>query len=225
VAYIGFIIPEIYEFSVPIKILQKSILDKNFRYRAGGAIIWDSIAQDEWMEVKTKTKFLNSNFKIIETMKIENNKVLFLEKHLGRMRNSAKHFGFVFDKGKIKINTTNDGIARLLLDKAGNISIEYKKIEENKINKVLISSIKVDNSEEFLYHKTTYRPYYNTNYNKNKYYDEIFFNKKGELTEGSRTNILIAINHTLYTPPIKCGLLNGILRQYFLDVGKCEEKI
>jgi branched-subunit amino acid aminotransferase/4-amino-4-deoxychorismate lyase len=47
-----------------------------------------------------------------------------LEEHFERMRNSAKHFRFAFDK-KIKINTTNtnDGIARLLLDKIGNISV------------------------------------------------------------------------------------------------------
>jgi len=220
---IGFITPEIYEFSVPIRILQKSIFDKNFRYRVGGAITWDSIAQDEWLEVKTKAKFLNSDFKIIETVKIENNKVLFLEEHLERMGNSAKHFRFAFDKEKIKINTTSDGIARLLLNKIGKISIEYKKVQETKINKIKISSIKVDNSEEFLYHKTTYRPYYNANYN--KYYDEIFFNKKGELTEGTRTNILLAINNDLFTPPIKCGLLNGILRQHLLGMGKCKEKI
>jgi para-aminobenzoate synthetase/4-amino-4-deoxychorismate lyase len=54
---------------------------------------------------------------------------------------------------------------------------------------------------------------------------KFFFNEKCELTEGSRTNILIAIDNTLFTPPIKCGLLNGILRQNLLDSGKCKEKI
>jgi para-aminobenzoate synthetase/4-amino-4-deoxychorismate lyase len=44
------------------------------------------------------------------------------------------------------------------------------------------------------------------------------------LTEGTRTNILLAINNDLFTPPIKCGLLNGILRQYLLGMGKCKEK-
>jgi para-aminobenzoate synthetase/4-amino-4-deoxychorismate lyase len=220
---IGFITPKKFEFSVPIRILQKSFFDKCFKYRAGGAIVWDSNAQNEWFEVLTKTKFLNYPFKIIETMRISNNKVLFWQEHLKRMKNSAKHFGFAFDNSKIKIDTTNDRIVRLLLDKIGNIAIEYKELKETKTNKVRISHIIVDSSDEFLRHKTTNRPYYNTDYS--KYYDELFFNEKNELTEGSRTNILLEINNTLYTPPLKCGLLNGILRQKLLNSGKCKERI
>ncbi|MDR3156599.1 MAG: aminodeoxychorismate synthase component I [Lactobacillales bacterium] len=220
---IGFITPKRYEFSVPIRILQKSIFDKSFKYRAGGAIVQDSTAQNEWLEVKTKTKFLNSDFKIIETMKIENGEVLFLEEHLKRMKNSAKHFKFIFDKEKIKIDTTNDIIVRILLDAKGNVSIEYRSIENMSTNKVRVSPITVDNCEEFLYHKTTYRPYYDVNYD--KYYDELFFNGRGDLTEGSRTNILLAIDNHLYTPPVECGLLNGILRQHLLNSGQCKEKI
>jgi para-aminobenzoate synthetase/4-amino-4-deoxychorismate lyase len=184
---IGFITPKKYIFSVPIRILQKSIDDKNFKYRAGSAITWDSNIQDEWMEAITKAKFLNTNFQIIETMRIKNKKVLFIDQHLTRMHNSAKNYGFSFDKNSVKVNTNNDGIVRILLDKTGKINIEYKKIKGDKTNKIRISSIVVNSNSEFLYHKTTYRPYYNTNYD--EYYDEIFFNEKDELTEGSRTNI------------------------------------
>ncbi len=55
-----------------------------------------------------------------------------------------------------------------------------------------------------------------------KIYDEVFFNKKGELTEGARSNIILQINGKLYTPPGKCGLLKGI---YLKSMKNVQEKI
>lgn len=52
-----------------------------------------------------------------------------------------------------------------------------------------------------------------------------YFNEKGELTEGSRSNIVLQIGDKLFTPPINCGLLNGIYRQKLLNEGKCFEQI
>jgi len=37
--------------------------------------------------------------------------------------------------------------------------------------------------------------------------------------------VILELDGKLYTPPVKCGLLNGIFRQQFLDEGKCIEKI
>lgn len=54
-------------------------------------------------------------------------------------------------------------------------------------------------------------------------FDEIYFNEREELTEGARSNIILQIDGKLYTPPVKCGILNGIYRQKLLN--KCEEKI
>ena len=64
---IGVISPDETTFSVPIRILQKQ--SGNFKYRVGGAIVWDSDIQDEWEETLTKTKFLNENFQLVETIK------------------------------------------------------------------------------------------------------------------------------------------------------------
>lgn len=88
-------------------------------------------------------------------------------------------------------------------------------------NKITISSVKVNSSNEFLYHKTTYRPWFYESYQKianNDIYDEIFFNEKGELTEGARSNIILQINGKLYTPPVKCGLLNGIYKHSMKNI-------
>ena len=223
---IGLISPEETIFSVPIRILQKNNEQKVFKYRVGGAIVWDSDIQDEWEETLTKNKFLNDEFQIIETVKVENQKILFEKEHFERMQKTARHFGFQYTTPKIK--ATQNGMLRILLNKDGEIKTELKEILPPKTLKVTISPIIQNSQNEFLYHKTTYRPWYFDSFQKIKngeIYDEIFFNEKGELTEGARSNIVLQLNGELYTPPVECGLLNGIFRQKLIEKGKCNERI
>lgn len=223
---IGMISPKETIFSVPIRILQKTNEQNNFKYRVGGAIVWDSNAQDEWEETLTKTKFLNDEFQIIETVKIENNSILFEKEHFERMQKTAEHFGFKFKTPEIA--KTDDGMLRILLNRDGEIKTELKKITPAKTSKIAISPIIQNSKNEFLYYKTTYRPWYYDSFQRIKngeIYDEIFFNEKGELTEGARSNIVLQLNGNLYTPPVQCGLLNGVFRQELLKNNKCAEKI
>ena len=44
-------------------------------------------------------------------------------------------------------------------------------------------------------------------------FEYIKVNEKGQVTEGIFTNIGILKNGNYYTPPVECGLLNGIFRQ------------
>lgn len=223
---IGMISPKETVFSVPIRILQKTNEQNNFKYRVGGAIVWDSNAQDEWEETLTKTKFLNDEFQIIETVKIENNSILFEKEHFERMQKTAEHFGFKFKTPEIA--KTDDGMLRILLNRDGEIKTELKRITPAKTSKIAISPIIQNSKNEFLYYKTTYRPWYYDSFQRIKngeIYDEIFFNEKGELTEGARSNIVLQLNGNLYTPPVQCGLLNGVFRQELLKNNKCTEKI
>lgn len=223
---IGMISPKGTVFSVPIRILQKTNEQNNFKYRVGGAIVWDSNAQDEWEETLTKTKFLNDEFQIIETVKIENNSILFEKEHFERMQKTAEHFGFKFKTPEIA--KTDDGMLRILLNRDGEIKTELKRITPAKTSKIAISPIIQNSKNEFLYYKTTYRPWYYDSFQRIKngeIYDEIFFNEKGELTEGARSNIVLQLNGNLYTPPVQCGLLNGVFRQELLKNNKCTEKI
>lgn len=225
---IGLISPKKTIFSVPIRILQKKSDEKTYRYRVGGAIVWNSDIKEEWEETLTKSKILEEDFKLIETIKVECGKPFLWAEHLGRLKNSAKHFGFNFNPELETLKPTQDGMLRILLSKDGSYSLEYKKLVRSEVCKVEISPKKVDSRKAFLYHKTTYRPYYEDSFKKivdGKIYDELFFNEKGELTEGARSNVLLTINGKLYTPPVKCGLLNGVLRQNLLDRGICTEKI
>lgn len=228
---IGLIHGDFCEFSVPIRILQKTKDSSVYKYRAGGAIVWDSDVKDEWDEAFVKTSFLWQNtkeWKLIETLNVKNGVAEFFEEHISRMRNSAKVLGFEFNSEIHNLKFDKDGIYRIELSKNGDISLSYRENKPSTSNKIVISSQRVNSTDVFLKHKTTYRPYYAESLEKirqGEIYDEIFFNEKGELTEGSRSNVVLELDGQLYTPPLSCGLLNGIYRQFLLDNGKCLEKV
>lgn len=225
---IGIISPEKTVFSVPIRILQKKNNEKHYRCRVGGGIVWDSDIFEEWEETHTKIKFLTpeNQFQLVETIKVENFEFVLGDLHFKRLQNSANELGFKFNSEILKIRPKKDGILRVLLSQEGDFEVQYLPLEEPKTNKVTLSKTPVNSVEKLLRHKTNYRPWYDLSMAKIKegvIYDEIFFNERGELTEGARSNILLEIDGIFYTPPVSCGLLSGIFRQKMLDEKKCEE--
>lgn len=225
---IGLITPEETIFSVPIRILRKTNKDKFFRCRVGGAIVWDSTAKEEWDETLTKIKFLKQNkeFKLIETILVKGGELQHAKEHSRRMKDSAKKFNFKFSKWTTK-KDKGDYILRLLLSKEGLLEEQIIPLDSIKTNKVTVSSNIIDSNNQLLYHKTTCRPWYEKSMGKIKQgliFDEIFLNEKGEITEGARSNIVLQIGEKLFTPPIKCGLLNGVLRQKMIKEKKLQEK-
>lgn len=228
---IGFLSPDETIFSVPIRILQKKNNEIAYKYFSGGAIVWDSNEEEEWQETITKRKFLdsNTNFQLIETMKVQNSKIILKEEHFARLKKSCSFFNFKYPIEIEEYKPIKDGMLRLLVNKDGSYFIEYKEInDEIKTNKIAISKNKVYSRNIFLQHKTTIRKHYKETGEKikrNEVFDEIYLNEKDEITEGSRSNIVIKQNGILYTPPIKCGLLNGTYRSKLIKENKIKEKI
>lgn len=78
----------------------------------------------------------------------------------------------------------------------------------------------------FLYHKTTHRDVYEHAKAAFPDVDEvILWNEKGEVTEGTFTNVVISKDGKKITPPIECGLLGGTFREYLLKSGEIIEGI
>lgn len=211
---IGYIHGDEMIFSVPIRILQKKQGESEYRYDAGGAITWASTADDEWNETMTKASFLNTEFSLIETG------ITDFEMHLERLKNSANTLGFTWNSDLEKIKFDKSVVNRIELFKDGHFELTTRPIPAPKQDPKIKIVHKVNSSNPFLYHKTSIRlPF------PKDVFDEICVNEKGEITEGTFTNIGILKDGIIYTPPIECGLLNGITRQKLLNEGKAKEKI
>lgn len=53
----------------------------------------------------------------------------------------------------------------------------------------------------------------------------IFLNSRGEISEGTTTNIFFACGGQLYTPPVSCGLLPGIMRRFIMEHFPVTERV
>ena len=238
---LGIISKERDVFNVPIRTMLINRNTGNGEMGIGSGIVWDSVAEDEYDETVLKSSFLTKPvkyFELIETMLVENNKLFLLDQHIERLRQAADFFLFKFDEEYIRIsiqkslNELNTNfqifkfsnfqiVVRLVLNKWGECKCETRSITNSpSAYKIAISDFKLSAEDKFLYFKTTNRKLYDDEYSKysEQGFDEVvFFNNRGELTEGSRTNIFIRKNDKWYTPQLSCGLLNGLYRQYFID--------
>jgi len=224
---IGFLQPGHATFSVPIRILQRTHDETDYRYRVGSGIVWDSDIREEWLETQTKTAFLQGDFQILETILIRDGAMLYRSEHLARMEQSAQTLGFSYQQPSLSKLPQSDAILRLLLSRDGTLTTESHSYDEIKSSRIQIATTRTTSFDPMLRHKTTYRPWYLATLEKIRQglvFDEIFVNEQGALTEGARSNLFVQLKGILYTPPLACGLLNGILRQKMIDEGTCIER-
>ena len=162
-----------------------------------------------------------------------------LERHIERLTRSAHYFAFYLDLEKVRRELAKfaKGLyskrkpyrVRMLLGRDGSVDISASvlSIQEKQVCFDL-SSKPVDSQDPFLYHKTTYRALYTEEYQRAKtcgLFDRVFTNERGELTEGTISNIFLEIDGELVTPPIFSGLLNGTFRQDFVEQGNAREHV
>ena len=84
----------------------------------------------------------------------------------------------------------------------------------------------VDSSDPLLFHKSTRRDLYDAaRASLPDCDDALLWNERGELTESTRANLVVALDGELVTPPLDCGLLPGILRERLLARGRIVERV
>lgn len=124
----------------------------------------------------------------------------------------------------IDIAQKNKNVVRLKLYQNGTYEFEYLDLKPSNSDKLLIYKQNIE-TNMLLNHKTSLRKHYKKHeklWQDNSCYDIIFFDKEGNLTEGTRTNIVIKTNDKLLTPYAK-NILNGIYRQKLLEYGLIQE--
>jgi para-aminobenzoate synthetase / 4-amino-4-deoxychorismate lyase len=203
----------------------------------GGGIVADSKEDSEFEECLLKAHFLtkvDTPFELIETLRFEQGKGFhLLERHLARLQSSAAHFGYPFSREAVLAALDAEAalveapvaLVRLLLGEEGTITVTSTAITlptKDTVWRFVISDQRLDEKDPFFYHKTTRRQFYDREMERQKALTQcdevVFLNKKGELTEGTRTNLFIEIDGRLFTPALTCGLLPGTLREELLDL-------
>jgi para-aminobenzoate synthetase / 4-amino-4-deoxychorismate lyase len=224
---IGYFAPGQSHFSVPIRTVV--LREGDGILGVGSGITHDSSAAEEWQECEWKAAFLTNSppeFQLLETL-IWKGEYDLLDEHLERMADSAVYFGFRFDEREVR-RVLQDlagrmGRAaqrvRLTSTRDGDLRIEHRDVTAGRLGHVRISSVQVSSKDCFLYHKTSNRDVYDrelaaaVNVGCD---DALFFNERGELTEGAGHNVFIVKGGVWKTPPIECGLLPGTYRGRFL---------
>ncbi|HET7815292.1 MAG TPA: type I phosphomannose isomerase catalytic subunit [Candidatus Baltobacteraceae bacterium] len=225
---IGYLSPERTGWwNVPIRTLQLDLQRGRGRFDAGGGIVFDSNAQSEWDEVRLKSAFLRpayADFRLIETYAGRSD----VHAHLERLRRSAQAFGF--DASALSAVPPRDrALTRLTVSSAGALEIDERALQTppEPVN-LCLASARIDSTDPLLRHKTSWRPAYEAaaiEAGRNGCFDAILLNERCEICDGARTNVFAQIGNTLFTPPLACGLLPGVLRSQLVSAGQAVERV
>jgi para-aminobenzoate synthetase/4-amino-4-deoxychorismate lyase len=168
-------------------------------------------------------------FDLIETMGFDPLAgVAMVERHLGRMKDSANALGFAFDRhsarNELQAATFRLRAAsriRLLLAASGAIAIEVSKAPAVPAAplRVAVVPLPVSPDDIRLRHKTSARDFYDAARRDSDADEVVFALPDGRLTEGSFTTLFVPRGDTLVTPGGD-ALLPGVLRGELLDSGR-----
>lgn len=236
---IGFISPHGRAvFNVPIRTIL--IRGKRGEMGVGGGIVADSQPEDEFAEAKLKAQFLIQRpqppFQVIETMYCVNNRVRNFSYHTRRLEQAADYFGYRFSRHtmtrRVRAATRNLDRSRhkvrVLWGREGLESLTTEPVEPPPaVCRLTVSPHRVDDTDPFFHFKTTRRELYNQELKRARrqgYYDVLFVNRRGLVTEGAITNVYARIDGILSTPPVANGLLAGTMRTALMKRRRIEER-
>ena len=225
------------KFNVAIRTL--TIIGARGELGIGGAVVHDSRLESEYAECLLKARYFEAArrpLELVETLRWRGfDGFTRLDRHLARMCGSAGAFGIPFDERSARraLNgAVRDGAGqmrvRLRLSEDGSFACVAEPLQDSSLMwRFMISNIRVSSGDLLRRHKTSWRDLYEAELEQARALgcDEVvFLNERGEVTEGSRTNIFVRTGGRLATPDLSCGLLNGCLRQELIEVKVCEER-
>ncbi|WP_127292645.1 bifunctional chorismate-binding protein/class IV aminotransferase [Neisseria meningitidis] len=199
-------------------------------YGVGSGIVIDSDPAAEYRECGWKARFLNElrpNFGIFETLRAENGRCTLLDRHLCRLKTSARALNLPLPDGcenqiKQYIADLPDGVFRIkaLLASDG---ISLSRAVLNRLTdkqRVIISPAVLPAQNYLRRFKTTHRALFDQAWQTAETqgaFDSLFFNSDGILLEGGRSNVFVKHRGQWLTPSLDLDILNGIMRQAVLD--------
>ena len=177
---------------------------------------------------------------LIETLLVDaDGDMPLLPRHLQRLQAACAALDYPWDGQAIERALRTAAAARatpgphrlrLLLDRTGHRSIQAAPLPALPAGqRAMLSDQVLDAQEPLLRYKTTHRPWYAEATAwlaaHPDVFDLLFLNQRGELCEGSRTNVYLQVRGVWYTPPVASGCLPGVQRAQLLDAGQAHERV
>ncbi|MBB5347595.1 chorismate-binding protein [Desulfoprunum benzoelyticum] len=242
---IGYLAPDgAAVFSVPIRTVV--LRGTRGEMGIGSGIIIDSDPEQEWQECLLKGRFLSHcrpGFELLTTMLWQPGAgYRRLDRHLARLERSAAELCFSWSETEIRQRLERQAAAfaghcmrvRLTLAKDGTIGIAAQPCEAPELLRLPASPEQpgpglpeidfsvhvIDGDSPWLRHKTTNRELYDREFRAGQeegLYDRLFVNRRGEVTEGCISNVVVYADGRYRTPPLASGLLPGVMREQLLD--------
>lgn len=176
---------------------------------------------------------------LFETLKVYNNKILFIEDHLNRLKKDCSSLNLTFNYTLEHIKKYCNELITANKISFGALKVMYTKNKEE--HTLFISSRRNPYTKEqyekgfsLCFAETKKNPYSkltfikSNNYlenvlerqkaSQNNYDEAIFLNINNKISEGTYTNIFFVKDQVVYTPSRECGLLPGILREKVVDL-------
>jgi para-aminobenzoate synthetase/4-amino-4-deoxychorismate lyase len=216
-------------FNVAIRTVCIDRVTGTLEMGAGSGILHEAHAEHEYQECALKARFLSEThrpFRLLETLLwTPQQGFARLELHLDRILESAEYFLYPANRETLQKALTVASVTplrvRLMLDERGKIEIQHEPIHSVPDRPhVCLARQPVNSADLFLFHKTTNRELYEEELSRARsrgFYDVIFRNERGEVTEGAISNLVLRKGNEYYTPPVECGLLPGTFRRHLFE--------
>ena len=178
---------------------------------------------------------------LIETMLVDaDGTIPLLPRHLARLEASCKALDYPWESVQVieralytavlALATPGAHRLRLLLNRTGHRTIQTAPLPALSSRQyVMLSDEVLDADEPLLRYKTTYRPWYADATSwltvRPEVFDLLYLNQRGELCEGSRSNVYLLIRGVWYTPPVTSGCLPGVQRAEVLEREQAHERV
>lgn len=225
------------EFSVAIRTAVVDLADRSAEYGTGGGIVHESTAAGEYAEALAKARVLTVRrppITLLETMRWDPGGGIWLrERHLDRMRSSARYFGFQLPEAEIaarlrELEEEGSQVplrVRLLAAEGGGTSLEWSPVAAvPAVAGLAVDDRPVDRSDRFRYHKTTRRGAYEEAALRHPRADDvILINERREAVETTTANLAVRLDDEWLTPPLDAGCLPGTYREELIDQGALRE--
>jgi len=224
-------------FNVAIRTV--TVKDGAARCGIGSGITFDATAEGEWQEWRNKRAFLeraSQPFELLETLRLQDGELRDAPRHLARLARAARHFGYPCPEAALEAALAEQAArhphglwrVRLLLGADGTAQAESFSLDATPARvRVRLADAPFEAAgSEFVRYKTTRRAHYDAVAPTDPgLFDTLLWNARGELTEGTRCNLAVRLDGRWRTPPLHCGLLDGVARARYLDEGRIEEGV